>query len=182
MSQDRSANFSDLDIARRISQRLAAHARDGRGPQPANREAMGYIRFSARGFAPSISPAAELRWENFGIEGWNHILDRCVELVGAEAAFVLDNHGLVIATRLAITPDEAQALGARLQAMLDQAQQLAGEGHGGRAVSLEFNDNYLTGLRAERQGTEFVLGLISADPVRREARAMLERILTAQAP
>jgi len=183
MPHDRSASSSDLETARRIAQRLATHAREGRGAQPPSRETGGYIRFSARTFQPNLSVGtADLRWESFGVEGWHHILDRCIELTGADAAFVLDGHGLVIATRAEVSADIAQSLGARLQAMLDQAEQMAGTEGGRSAVSMEYGGRYLTGLRAERGGMEFILGLIAGDPVRREARAMLERILGSHSP
>ncbi len=178
MSHDRSASSSDLDFARRIAQRLAAHARDGRGAQPPSREAGGYIRFSARTFMPASAGATpDLRWDTFGAEGWHHVLDRCIELTGADAAFVLDDHGLVIATRATVNAETAQQLGARLQAMLDQAEQMAGAEGARGTVSMEYGERYLSGLRADRGGVAFILGLIAADPVRREARAMLERIL-----
>ncbi len=179
MSHDRSASSSDLDFARRIAQRLAAHARDGRGAQPPSREAGGYIRFSARAFQPAAATSQpdDLPWEAFGVESWHHVLDRCIDLTGADAAFVLDDHGLVIATRAEVSAETAQQLGARLQAMLDQAEQMAGAEGARGTVSMEYGERYLSGLRADRGGVAFILGLIAADPVRREARAMLERIL-----
>jgi hypothetical protein len=168
MSSDRSASSSDdLELARRISRRLR-----GEPVAPGARPAPSYIRFSAAGFAEPIEPASP-----FGPAAWNEALDRCNRESSSELAFVMDGHGLVVASRGNMDPSLIEGIGARLLIAFEQGDMMASLGDKPQSIAIEIGKRWLTGFRI-RKGDErtFTVGVLGPNPVSRETREALEQM------
>ncbi len=171
----RSAPSSDLELARKVSQRLRQPRTAGRGPkaEPSPR----YVQFDARQFVPATHWVSGPRAQRFGAEIWNELLDGCLSAADAEAAFVMDGQGLVVATRGNISADDAEAIGARLMVALDQAAEIGNRG-GSYSVAIEFDGSWLTGLRLHlHDAKSLTVGLVAHGPLSRDTREVIENLM-----
>ncbi|MEZ4226220.1 MAG: roadblock/LC7 domain-containing protein [Polyangiaceae bacterium] len=169
-----SAPFSDLELAREVSRRLRS-PRVGAAPrsEPSPR----YVPFDARRFVPATHWVAAPRGHRFGAELWNELLDGCLSAANAEAAFVMDGQGLVVATRGTMQADDAEAIGARLMVALDQAEEIGGA-TGSYSVAIEFGGAWLTGLRLQlKDERSLTVGLVARAPLARESRDVIENLM-----
>ncbi|MFO0581955.1 MAG: hypothetical protein U0229_06770 [Anaeromyxobacter sp.] len=106
---------------------------------------------------------------------WEVILEWCRQSLSAEAAFVIDVRGLLVANSGALTDDDAQAMGARLVAALAQADELE-HGTPVRILVIDLSQRRLTGLRLQAaSGGLLTLGLVSARPLASGAAALLKK-------
>lgn len=173
MAFDRSASSSDLENARRISQRLRGPRAPEAVPPP---NAPGYIRFSAAMFVGGVPAAPPL--ERFGPAVWDALLEQASAAAGAELAFVIDAQGLVIASHGDVDPALVQGIGARLEIAFEQADQMSEMGEAPQSIAIEFRDKWLTGIRIRRgEGQTFTVGVLGPNPAGREARLAMEPIL-----
>jgi len=106
---------------------------------------------------------------------WESLLGWCRTTLGAEAAFVIDELGLLIANAGRIPDEEAQAMGARLVVALEQADELE-QTAPVRALAIELTARYLTGfrLRMER-GSLLAVGMVSARALPGAAAVLIRR-------
>ena len=97
----------------------------------------------------------------FGPQAWNRLLDACLAAVAAEAAFLMDPNGLVVASRGPRVSDELEAVGARLMVAFDQADRIDGGGEGTLSMTVESAKGSLHGLRLRQpDGGILTLGLV----------------------
>lgn len=134
MPRSRDAHFSDLQALLEASRRLSGHASS---PEATSRQ---YARFSldrldgvaaappagvpapSPSSAPDTSSAAPS--PAVGRSRFDALLQRAMTLTGGDLAFVVDAHGLVVASQGALTAEEAEVLGSRLLYVLDQAAKM----------------------------------------------------------
>lgn len=182
MSSASNEPSSDLELARKLSARLAAHAS---GADPLAIPTARYVRFDIRRVAgavdstgfPSVPPAPLPR---FGPETWNQLLDGCLAVADAESAFLMDGHGLVIACRGRIDANDAEAIGARLLLTLDQASAMSFGDEPARSVIVELGGRWLSGLRASnRGGLSLTVGVLGLSPLGSAAREVVDGLLSA---
>lgn len=109
-------------------------------PHPAKRELV-------------AAPAA-----GFGPAAWDALLDACLSAARAQAAFLMDPHGLVISSRGA-SADPLEAVGSRLMLAFEQADRIGAE----RTLSLsaETARGTLFGMRlVQADGSFLLLGVV----------------------
>lgn len=175
MSKENSVNSSDLEGARAISQRL----RPAPAPQPSPTQfpgmpATGYTPFSAQRFrgargpsqpgveekaqkdraqeAPLPEPIIGER-SGFGADPWLGLLDWCLSVAGADSAFAIDEHGLVIANRGADLPIEIEEVGTRLMMAFEQTGRLSLGAGLPQRVDVSFAERVLTGFGIDLGGS-----------------------------
>jgi hypothetical protein len=154
------SSSDDLARAKAASQRL-------RGETTTRSAEPGYVAFPHARPAPPARPATHplvTRREplkgptaGFGSAAWNKLLDACLQTAAAEAAFLMDPHGLIIASRGARPGEELEAIGARLMVALEQADRIAGEP--ALSMSVELPKGTLHGLRLVQPDGVLMLGL-----------------------
>jgi hypothetical protein len=121
---------------------------------------------------PAIAPGG------FGAGVFTPLLEWACRAASADAAFLMDPHGLVVAAVGSLTPDEAEAYGARLMIALDHARAMSAEGGGEAAVAVEAGDRVVTAFPATASdGIPFTVGLAGSAHVPRPVREALRRSL-----
>jgi hypothetical protein len=167
MSNDPSERSSDLGLARSIARRLRGRSAPSGAPSAVS-QGPRYVRFDARriasGPAGSIPPPdAEGRSAS---DRWNQFLDDCRELCHAKAAFVMDEHGLVVSVRGLDDGEALEVLGARLTVTFQQADRMSHRTEGSNAVCIELEDGWLTGLKyAVPEAGSLIVGVMADAPV-----------------
>lgn len=176
------ASSSDLEAARRISERLAGASHPSASPPPSP----AYVRFAAPAFAaPAVTdsfpspPDLDLRsLESFGDEHWNEFLEWIARASHADAAFVMDVHGLSIASTGALGAEEIDMMGTRLMIAFEQAARMReGNDHVG-AITIEFGEQSLTGLTVWiDESLVFTIGVVGKSPPGRALRETIARVV-----
>lgn len=181
------ASSSDLEIARRISERLASGS-SAAAPTPPAPSAPSYVRFAAgaRDADPADAPASfprppdlDLRsLDSFGDEHWNEFLDWIARASHADAAFVMDVHGLSIASTGALGPEEIDLMGTRLMIAFEQAARMReGNAHVG-AITIEFGEQSLTGITVWiDESLVFTIGVVGKRSPGRALRETIARVV-----
>jgi hypothetical protein len=177
------ASSSDLEAARLISERLVAPV----VAEP-TKAAPGYVRFAAPaheeepGEAPASFPSPpelDLRsLDAFGDEHWNEFLEWIARASRAEAAFVMDVHGLSIASFGALRPEEIDMMGTRLMIAFEQAARMReGNDHVG-AIMIEFGEQRLTGITVWiDENLVFTIGIVGRGSPGRALRETISRMI-----
>lgn len=153
--------FSDLEAARAAARTL----RSGASTASIDR---GYVRFDVRRIAGARAPQTDIvavaSEPRFGASGWERLLDASIAAAEAREAFLMNEQGLVIAVRGGMTPDEAEAVGSRVQLALEQADKMAADEAHRRAMMIELDRRWLVGIRfAVGDEASVTLGLFCAD-------------------
>jgi hypothetical protein len=116
---------------------------------------------------------------DFGPQAWNRLLDGCAAAVAAEAAFLMDPHGLVVAARGPRPAGEVEAVGARLMVALDQADRIE-DAQSALAITVESPRGSLHGLRlTQPDGSFLTLGLVVPGGLTAERQARLLGVVAA---
>ncbi len=193
MASDRSGPFYDLEEAASLTRELAGRERTPAddAPRPGGDEpprTSGYVRFSAerirygkrveRGRGDeTVDVTGEVPWssEMMGSAGWRHLVDWCLEATDADAVFVVDARGLVVAGSGALPAEEVEAAGARLLALFEHADQLLESQGEARSINVELELGWLTGLRAavrrdDPEDGTLIVGIVTTRPLSDAAR------------
>ncbi len=191
MSNERPEAFYDLSEASTLTRRLALErsAEPVRSPVRSTETAEGYVRFSAdrvrlgrhaesdAAVEESIPPVP---WspEMMGSGGWRHLTGWAVEAVDADAVFVVDESGLIVAAEGILPAEDLEAAGARLLAIFEQTERMLVARGPARTVSVELRRGWLVGLRiaARTQGGDeaaLTVGVLVPRPLPSGARGQL---------
>ncbi|MCA9620994.1 MAG: hypothetical protein KC731_18355 [Myxococcales bacterium] len=162
------------DIAARLRHR---ERREEPAPEPAPR---GYTSFAAAPPARSGGEMAELGedvpWsdEMAGSEGWGKILEWCVDAVAADCAFVVDDRGLVIASRGNLPNDVVDETGARHLMAFEHTDRMQPD-HPSQSITVELGQGWLSGVRVGAEdGERLTIAVQAALPLSTVARRRLE--------
>lgn len=137
---------------------------------------------------PSLAPIVTRReplkgpTAGFGSAGWNKLLDACLQTVGADSAFLMDPHGLIIASRGSKPSEQLEATGARLMVAFEQADRIGAEVEGAKpalSMSVELPQGTLHGLRLVQPEGVLMLGLSIPGGMSAERQARLVSLLAA---
>lgn len=179
---------SDVELARALSRLLAGPPAGapsaGRPPSPSaavpSPDPSEFVRFrragpvgpavaqTAAAFSPrpAASPAAtppppSIPSNGFGAGVYTPLLEWAQGVAGAEAAFLMDEHGLVVAATGGIDSSAAEGYGVRLMIALDHARAMSTGESERTAVSVELGERVLTAFPAPgRDGTPFTVGIV----------------------
>lgn len=191
---------SDLELARALSRLLAepsagerTAAASGFGVPPPDPSR--FVRFrqasAPRSGAPAEAPVAAspapaappleppaIAPGGFGAGVFTPLLEWACRAASADAAFLMDPHGLVVAAVGSLGPEEAEAFGARLMIALDQARAMSAAGSAETTVAVESGEKVLTAFAAmASDGIPFTVGLEGPAHVARPVREALQRAL-----
>ena len=192
MTRDRNDSFSDTDLGGALSRQLWV------GEPPAGAVSISlperelprftFVRPGAgqasskgnptvtpsRPPAPSPVPAVEPPPPDF-MGDWQAMVQWCLDCVAAEAVFVLDLSGLLVASSGAQSAAELEGIGARMLFALQQGDGLGDTAT--RAVEFELGDKWFLAFRLTTAGqVTFLLGFASKQPVNALGR---QRVLRA---
>lgn len=149
-----SSTASDLAVARNLSRQLVGE-RDASGKPEAAAPALAF------------TPA----------QSWDALLEDCVRQVPAIAAFVVDERGLLVAAAGALAPGLLEATGAQLAVALRHLESLPVTTAVGKTVMVEYDGEWLTGLRLVQDGAVLLLGVLSDRPMSPTARGIVRAAL-----
>lgn len=114
-----------------------------------------------------------------GSAGWSRLLAWCVEGLGAEGAFIVDDRGLVVASHGVLARTVMEERGARLVFAFEQAARVA---RGVRSLNLELEHGWLVGMRVALSETEsLTIGVQAARPLSEAARRRIEEAFARKA-
>ena len=106
---------------------------------------------------------------------WENLLAWCRTGLAADAAFVIDRRGLLVANSGKLGDDEAQAMGARLVVAMDQADALD-PGSPVRTLALDLSTHCLTAIRLQiERGPLLTVGVLSLRPLSASAGALVRK-------
>lgn len=184
---------SDLELARALSRLLSEPPAGARratplpplgGVEPADPSR--FLRFREVGRpaaappTPEAAPAPEpaspappprIDSRGFGAGVFTPLLEWGLGAAAADAVFLMDPHGLVVASIGPLGAGEAEAFGARLMVSLEHARAMAGPDPGEAAVVVEAGGRTLSAFAAVAfDGTELTIGFSGASPVSRPVR------------
>lgn len=180
------SSSDDLDRARATSQRL-------KGQSGTKLNEPGYVTFPrpvaakpATEAPPTVAPLITRReplkgpTAGFGSSAWNKLLDACLQTAVAEAAFLMDPHGLMVAARGPRVSNDLEAVGARLMVAFEQADRIGGESEQkALSISVELPRGTLHGLRLMQPDGALVLGLVIPGGLTAERQNRLQALLHA---
>jgi hypothetical protein len=182
----RDASSSDLTRARERSLRLgqpqagaeaAAPARDPSIPRFTASQVRGVPAPTAQppiaGPVPAPAPARLPPVPTAG--GFDARAAWCREALSADAAFLIDERGLLVASVGSVPAPEAEGMGARLVFTFDQADAMRRGSDRARAITVEFGSSWLTGWRFPLEGIVLTLGIVSPRPLAPGAAALVAR-------
>jgi len=110
---------------------------------------------------------------------WQELLDWCVSLSKAKAAFVVDGHGFIVAAAGGDSESETlEGIGAELCYAMEQLERINPGEDRLQSVSLKFGHGAIYSLRAQagKAEEEFVVGVLSSEALEREVqRAVYEQ-------
>lgn len=112
-------------------------------------------------------------------ENWETIIAWCMSLSRAEAGFVVDPQGFVIASRGRLPNQGVEGLGAELVCSIEQLERMDPESGRLLSVEIEFEKKRLLGFSASTgQETFYVVGLISPESLNPTGKqAIIQQIL-----
>lgn len=124
--------------------------------------------------------------DTVGREGnaWGSLLEVCMEITSADAAFILDDRGLLLASVGTVDADEATDVGSRIIEAMDQLGRARTLGDDVESLSVMYAPRkvWLTGMRiAGRADDSYTIGVVGALPLvkrmRQAIREAFEKLL-----
>jgi hypothetical protein len=110
--------------------------------------------------------------------GLTKLLDACVAVTGAEAALLMDPHGLIITSRGPRQGDELEVVGARLMVAFEQADRIDGQ-RSTLSMAFELPRGTVQGLRLIQPDGVLTLGLIVPGGLSAERQSRLVSLIAA---
>lgn len=147
----------------------------GGSPKPASLPVL-TVPAPSRPAAPPEPPVVEPG--GFDAGSLTPFLEWACRAAAADAAFLLDPHGLVVAKIGSLSAEEAEAWGARLEVALDPARAVPGAADEGTAVAIEAGERVVTAFAADVSGRgSVIVGLAGPAHVGRPVREALRKAL-----
>lgn len=172
--KDRNVNSYNLQYAQQILSSLAPANRANALPKP---QAHAFVRLTPRNNGHTARPPADgpataapakaaeavaAPPQKFG--DWDDCIAWCMEATRAEAAFVVDSQGFIIATRGRIPGHGFECTGAELIYSMDQLERIDPDAGKLLWIDLDFNKRRLVGfVTPEEDASYFIVGLVAPD-------------------
>lgn len=99
----------------------------------------------------------------------------CRDALQAEAVFLLDERGLLVASSGAVQSGEAEGIGARLVFTFEQTDAMKRGTDRTRSISIEFGNGFLTGWRFPLEGVILTLCVVTSKALPPGAAAIVAR-------
>ena len=112
---------------------------------------------------------AEPALEDFN--SWEACIATCMAATRAEAAFVVDSQGFVIASRGRIPSQGFEGAGAELICSIEQLERIAPDAGRILCLDMDFDKRKIVGFVASSEGiSPYVVGLVAPEPIRVELK------------
>jgi len=187
--RDRSVNSYDLKNAQQILSSLVP------GPVITSRETpdaddrYGYVRLAKRAVpvteAPSSvnhaslvreAPPASVETQTQRFTSWESCIAWCMSLTRAEAAFVVDSQGFIIASRGRVPGHGFEGTGAELICSVEQLERVDPDAGKLQWVDLDFDKRRVVGfITPPRDSEYFVIGLMAPDSAYHSLKQVINR-------
>lgn len=104
-------------------------------------------------------------------DNWEDCIAWCMSVTRAEAAFVVDSQGFVIASRGRIPSQGFEGAGAELICSIEQLERIAPEAGRILCVDMDFDKRRIAGFVASSDETlHYVVGLVAPEPLYNETK------------
>lgn len=198
MPSSRDASSFDLNRARELSRKLSAV--EPSAPQPAQALPTPPLRFTAaqvKGVPPPALAAPAVAANGAAANGaatagaptppplrmpppptvttFEGRTTWCRDALSADAVFLLDERGLLVASAGAVQSGEAEGIGARLVFTFEQTDAMKRGTDRTRSISIEFGNSFLTGWRFPLEGVILTLCVVTAKALPPGAAAIVAR-------
>lgn len=129
---------------------------------------------------PAAAPEPTLQ----RLADWDGWLAWCVTLTRAEAAFVVDTQGFVIAHRGRIPAEGFEGAGAELVCSIEQLQRIAPDAGEVCCIDIEFDRRRIVGFvaAAATGAPPYVIGIVAQEPLTAELKRAVTRQLAYSLP
>jgi len=116
-------------------------------------------------------------------DSWESCIAGCMSSTRAEAAFVVDSQGFVIACRGRIPSHGFEGAGAELICSIEQLERIAPDAGKILCIDMDFDKRRVVGFVASSQDTPpYVVGLVAPDPMRIEVKHKIVRQILGNLP
>jgi hypothetical protein len=192
---EQNAHSSDLLQAQKLLNLLIPKQGSSLKESQAEAEIPKYSSLSSVGFSPKpqqadvseeIAPLppkgeAETVMEDF--DTWEACIASCMSATRAEAAFVVDSQGFVIASRGRIPSQGFEGAGAELICSIEQIERIAPDAGKILSLDVEFDKRRIVGFVASSEEIPpYVVGLVSPEPVRVELKNRITQQIMQKLP
>jgi hypothetical protein len=175
--KDRSVNSYDLKQAQQILSSLAPVATSPQGAEVSH-ESPVYLRLSKESLpqksAPVTAPPTDtpkdaatspIDMQPQKFTSWEGCLSWCIGLTRAEAAFVVDSQGFIIASRGRVPGYGFEGTGAEMVCSVDQLERIAPDAGKLLWIDLDFDKRRIVGFVTPEQNSQYyVVGFIGPEP------------------
>jgi hypothetical protein len=128
-----------------------------------------------------VSKEAELAFEDFN--SWEACIAWCMNATKAEASFVVDSQGFVIASRGRIPSQGFEGAGAELICSIEQLERIAPDAGTIRCIDVDFDRRRMVGFVASTENTpQYVVGLVAPEPLLFDVKLKISRHMVANLP
>jgi len=183
---EQSAHSSDLLQAQKLLNLLLPKPGSPAKERQAEAEIPKYSSLSSVGFSPKpqqttiseeIEPVSSKGEEDSVLEdfnSWEACIATCMAVTRAEAAFVVDSQGFVIASRGRIPSQGFEGAGAELICSIEQLERIAPDAGRILCLDIDFDKRKIVGFVASSEGiSPYVVGLVSPEPIRVELKSKI---------
>jgi len=193
---DQNANSFDLLQAQQYLNILVPRPGSAVKEKPVQPGGPNYSNLSASNLARRVRPAdtaeavveakvdkeePELVLQKF--DSWESCIAWCMTSTRAEAAFVVDSQGFVIASRGRIPSQGFEGAGAELICSIEQLERIAPEAGRILCVDMDFDKRRIIGFVASlEESVPFVVGLVAPEPLRNETKQRITQQIVNNLP
>ncbi|HEX9022774.1 MAG TPA: hypothetical protein VF799_02940 [Geobacteraceae bacterium] len=130
---------------------------------------------------PEVRETPEATPQKF--DSWESCIAWCMSATRAEAAFVVDSQGFVIASRGRIPSHGFEGAGAELICSIEQLERIAPDAGKVLCVDMDFDKRRIVGFVASSEATApYVVGLVAPEPLRVETKSMITQQIVDNLP
>jgi hypothetical protein len=109
-------------------------------------------------------------------DSWEGCLAWCMNTTRAEAAFVVDSQGFVIASRGRIPSQGFEGAGAEMICSIEQLERIAPDAGNILCIDVDFDRRKIVGFVASSESSPpYVVGLVAPEPLRTETKHRMTR-------
>jgi hypothetical protein len=187
--RDRSVNSYDLKDAQQLLSSLVPGCGITSREVSSADEQYGYVRLAkaavpvtgtppAVGHAPLVSetPPESVETQLQKFTSWESIIAWCMSLTRAEAAFVVDSQGFIIASRGRVPGHGFEGTGAELICSVEQLERVDPDAGKLQWVDLDFDKRRVVGfITPPRDSEYYVIGLMSPDTAYHSLKQVINR-------
>ncbi len=130
---------------------------------------------------PEVGETPEATPQKF--DSWESCIAWCMSATRAEAAFVVDSQGFVIASRGRIPSQGFEGAGAELICSIEQLERIAPDAGRVLCVDMDFEKRRIVGFVAASEATPpYVVGLVAPEPLRIDTKNIITQQILENLP